>query len=112
MRTSRSRSLSTASPGPHRVTPMRDSRGSGPSSKFSVATEDANALASALSKSLLREGGWYCDFHSDQEVVVVFHDRIFRYQSGDRAARDEAECYARSMGVPETQLDWPEPQCS
>jgi hypothetical protein len=78
--------------------------------EFSVAAKDADSLASALSKSLLREGGWYCDFHSDQEVVVVFNDRIFRYQSGDRAAREEAERYGRSMGVPESQLDWPDPQ--
>ena len=78
--------------------------------EFSVAAEDVDALTSALSKSLLREGGWYCDFHSDQEVLVVCHGRIFRYQAGDRAAREEVTRYARSMGVPESQLDWAEPQ--
>ena len=78
--------------------------------EFSVAAEDVDALTSALSKSLLREGGWCCDFHSDLEVVVVFRDRIFRYQAGDRAAREEAKRYARSMGVPESQLDWAEPK--
>ncbi|MGH8980160.1 MAG: hypothetical protein ACRDWE_03940 [Acidimicrobiales bacterium] len=78
--------------------------------EFSVPAADADTLTGALSVAFLREGGWYCDFHSDQEVVVVFHDRDFRYQSGDRAARNEAERYARSMGVPESQLDWPEPQ--
>ena len=76
--------------------------------EFTVAAEDVDALAGALSRSLRREGGWYCDFHSDEEVVVVFRDRIFCYRSGDRVAREAAEQYAKAMGVPDSQLDWPE----
>jgi hypothetical protein len=56
---------------------------------------------------LERDGGWYCDFRSDDEVFVVFCDRVFRYPRGDRTARSTVEDYARSMGVPEAQLDWP-----
>jgi hypothetical protein len=78
--------------------------------EFSVKAEEADALASALSKALRREGGWYCNFNSDHQVVVVFHGRVFRYKPGDRASRAEAEQYARSVGVPESQLDWTEPQ--
>jgi hypothetical protein len=76
--------------------------------EFSIATAQANALVSTLSKTLRAAGGWYCDFHSDAEVVVVFRERVFRYRSGDRPARAEVERYARTMGVPESQLDWPE----
>jgi hypothetical protein len=81
-----------------------------PRSTFSVKAEKTEALASALSKALLRDGCWYCNFNSNDEVVVVFHDRVFRYPAGDQAARAEVEQYARDVGVPESQLDWNDPQ--
>jgi hypothetical protein len=71
-----------------------------------VAEERAEELASALSAALAAEGGWYADFRSGAEHVVVFAGRIFRYEVGDAAARDEAVSYGRSVGVPEAQLDW------
>ena len=74
---------------------------------FEVAADRAAGLAETLSRVLEREGGWYCDFRSDDEVFVIFCDRVFRYRRGDRAARSKVEDYARSMGVPESQLDWP-----
>jgi hypothetical protein len=36
-----------------------------------------------LAESLSRGLGWYCNFHSDVEVVV-FYGRVFRYTKGDR----------------------------
>lgn len=71
-------------------------------------TGDANAERLAhLLADILDEPGWYADFHSDDETFVVFSGRVFRYPRGDRAGRAAAERYARSMGVPEAQLDWP-----
>lgn len=77
--------------------------------EFSVEPEQTDALAAELSRALLRDGGWYCNFNSDDEVVVVFHGRVFRYRAGDRAGRAEVEQYARDVGVPDSQLDWTEP---
>jgi hypothetical protein len=74
---------------------------------FEAADDDAERLAQGLSATLHREGGWYCDFHSAEETFVVFGERVFRYPRGDSAGRREAEAYARSVGVPEAQLDWP-----
>jgi hypothetical protein len=74
---------------------------------FDVPAVRVDDLAAALSRVLEREGGWYCDFRSDDEVFVVFGDRVFRYRRGDRAARSAVEDYARSVGVPEDQIDWP-----
>ncbi len=76
--------------------------------EFSLPADAVEPFALALSRALRKEGGWYCDFHSDSEVVVVFCDRIFRYPKGDRNRREAVEDYARSVGVPEAQLDWPE----
>jgi hypothetical protein len=75
--------------------------------EFEVAEDDAERLALALEGSLQRPGAWYCDFRSNDETFVVFADRTFRYPRGDRAGRAEAIEYGRSVGVPETQLDWP-----
>jgi hypothetical protein len=75
---------------------------------FEVADEHGERLADALAGALAAEGGWYADFHSDSEVTVVFADRVFRYRKGDAAARAEVEAHARSVGVPDPELDWAE----
>jgi hypothetical protein len=41
------------------------------------------------------------------ETFVVFSGRIFRYRRGDQTARTAVEAHARSVGVPESELDWP-----
>ncbi len=76
--------------------------------EFEAADEDASRLAEALSESLDPGVGWYCDFRTATETFVVFGGRVFRYLRGDRAGRSEAEAYGRSVGVPDSQLDWPE----
>jgi hypothetical protein len=68
----------------------------------------ADQLAEQLSSSLEARGGWYADFHSDSEVIVVFAGRIFRYLRGDTGERAKVADYARSVGVPNEQLDWAE----
>lgn len=76
--------------------------------EFEVDDQAADALASALSEALDDRHPWYCDFHTPRESFVVFATRVLRYPRGDSSGRAEAEAYARSRGVPESQLDWPE----
>lgn len=76
--------------------------------EFEISVDRACELAESLSRLLLADGGWYCDFRSADEVFVVFSSRIFRYPRGDRAGRAWVEEYGRSVGVPEAQLDWPD----
>jgi hypothetical protein len=75
--------------------------------EFEVADAGAGVLAEHLAGALA-PGPWYCDLRSDDEVFVVFAERVFRYARGDLRARGEAEAHARSVGVPEAQIDWPE----
>jgi hypothetical protein len=75
---------------------------------FRAPTAHADQLAAAFSAALEPSGGWYCDFRSADDTFVVFGGRIFHYPRGDRAKRIEVEEYARSVGVPDAQLDWPE----
>ena len=75
--------------------------------EFVVADASAEVFADRAAAALA-PGPWYCDLHSDDEVVVVFAGRVFRYPRGDRSARRDVEAHARSVGVPEAQVDWPE----
>ena len=74
---------------------------------FEVADDAAERLAGDLAQ-VLDEPGWYVDFVTDSEKFVVFAGRVFRYPRGDAAGRARAQEHARSKGVPEAQLDWPE----
>lgn len=75
--------------------------------EFEADERDAAVLADALAKVLRQRGGWYADFRTPRETFVVFASRIFRYPRGDSPGRAEAAGYGRSLGVPESQLDWP-----
>lgn len=63
-------------------------------------------LASKLAEILDDNPAWYSHFRAGEEIHVVFPHRIFRYQAGDKAGREGAQDYARSIGVP--QIDWDE----
>lgn len=73
--------------------------------EFEVDAVHAEALADALADSL-QAPGWYADFHDDQEIFVVFPQRVFRYRRGDQASRAEAQAFGRGLGIPESQLVW------
>ena len=64
------------------------------------------SVRAAHRRALERTGGWYCDFRNDTETFVVFAGRTFHYR-GDEPGRAAVAEYARSVGVPEEQLDWP-----
>lgn len=73
---------------------------------FEAPDEVAGELAEALAAALISGAGWYADFQTDDEHVVIFPGRILRYTKGDRAGRDATVEFGRSVGVPEHQLDW------
>lgn len=76
--------------------------------EFEADDDAAGPLADALARVLLADGGWYADFGTSADHVVVFAGRVFRYRRGDQRGRGEAMDYGRTMGVPEHQLDWPD----
>ena len=76
--------------------------------EFDFPDEEAERLAGALAGVLEEHGGWYSHFNVAGETFVVYAGRVFRYRSGDESARAAAEEHGRSLGVPESQLDWDE----
>jgi hypothetical protein len=76
--------------------------------EFRVDLRHVDAWTAMLRDALEPSVGWYCDFRSEDETFVVFGGKVFRYPRGDHTGRAEAEDHARSIGVPEEQIDWPE----
>jgi hypothetical protein len=73
---------------------------------FELPDHRADELASLLAEVLRPDGGWYADYRSETEHVVVFAGKAFRYSKGDRTALQEAQQHGRSVGIPDHQLDW------
>jgi hypothetical protein len=73
--------------------------------EFEAPDDESDALALRLSKDLALRG-WYANWNSDTQAVVVFPDKVFRYKRGDEKGRAKAQQYGRDCGVPEPQLDW------
>ena len=73
--------------------------------EFEAPEDESDALAQRLSKDL-SSPGWYANWNSSTQAVVVFPEKIFRYKRGDKAARRRAQKYGKDCGVPDGQLDW------
>jgi hypothetical protein len=73
---------------------------------FELPDDRADELAVLLAHALSPDDGWYADYQSATEHVVVFSGRSFRYGKGDDAARAEAVAFGRAAGTPEHRLDW------
>ena len=76
--------------------------------EFTIDDCAAAEVAAMLASRLDPVGGWYCDFRTAIETFVAFPGRVFRYRRGDAVGRSEAAAYARSIGIPGSQIDWPE----
>jgi hypothetical protein len=74
--------------------------------EFEAPSKASDALSRELSSALLPTGGWYADFSVDDDHVVVYAGRAFRYHKGDVDGRAAAQEHGRSVGVPVHQLDW------
>ena len=73
---------------------------------FEGADGDADDIATELATCLRPDGGWYADFSTANDHVVVFADTVFRYRKGDAEGRRAAVEHGRAVGVPDGQLDW------
>jgi hypothetical protein len=73
---------------------------------FEGESDRADKVAEAMSRAI--KPAWYANFSTETHVYVVFEDRVFKYIKGDAQARAEAQSYAISAGIPESQVDWGE----
>lgn len=73
---------------------------------FEGESDRADGVAEMMSRVM--KPAWYANFSTETHVYVVFEDRVFKYVKGDAKARAEAQSYAISVGIPESQVDWGE----
>lgn len=71
---------------------------------FDGESDRADEVAEALSRAM--RPAWYANFSTETHVYVMFEDRVFKYAKGDAQVRAEAQAYAVSVGIPESQVDW------
>ena len=90
---------------------VKNATGSQPSTwtalTFEADDQQAEMLADGLSQFLHPEG-WYINASTASEVYVIFPNKVFKYLKGDSAKREEAKEHGRTLGIPESQLDWRE----
>jgi len=73
---------------------------------FEGESNRADKVAEAISRAI--KPAWYANFSTGTHVYVMFEDKVFRYVKGDAQARAEAQSYAISVGIAESQIDWGE----
>ncbi len=72
---------------------------------FEVDDLQAESVIDALSHAL-KTPGWYIDLRQADRVIVIFPEQVFKYRRGDAAGEAAAQDYARTSGIPLTQIDW------
>ncbi len=50
---------------------------------------------------------WYVDVRDQTNTIIIFPQKVFDYQTGDILQKQNAVNYGKSIGIPESQLDWP-----
>lgn len=75
---------------------------------YGIEVEDSNLdkLISLVQENL-SEGNWYCHFYNDEQLIVIFKDKIFKVKLHISTWKPIIE-YGSMMNIPSEQLDfWP-----
>ena len=54
----------------------------------------------------ITDNKWYANFAAGKTGLVIFKDKIFKMDTGDRKTWDAAINYGKSIGISEKQLDF------
>lgn len=68
----------------------------------------ADTIATKLAQSLKSNPAWYTNFTANQTVYVIFPNKVMTNTKGNHSQRNDVETYARTLSIPENQLDWSE----
>jgi hypothetical protein len=74
---------------------------------FEDDESQVDVIAEKLSWSL-KSRGWYINISTDNNIYVIFPNKVIKYIKGDQQKRVEAIKYGQSLGIPDSQLDWGE----
>jgi hypothetical protein len=68
-----------------------------------VEIEDENI--EKLSKEIIE--GWYAHFWHGTDIIVIFKDKIIKFNYLDKKSWNEVLEYGNKLGIPNEQLDFP-----
>lgn len=71
-----------------------------------IPAEEAPLIADEIRRCLDDRDNWYADFRNDRSHFVIFRERVFRIERGDRIGYGEVVRYGMSLGIPKRQLDF------
>ena len=74
--------------------------------KVEIPENKAKEVAEKISRVLDKEHSWYADFKNEKYHYIIFREKVFKVESGDKAQYDEVIKFAVSLGIPEYQLDF------
>jgi len=66
--------------------------------------KDYKTISKKLSKAM--NSKWYINMNTPTKEIVIFPEKIFEYEKGNKQKKEEAIKYGKSLGIPEKQLDW------
>ena len=66
--------------------------------------ENIEHVAKKISKAILPR--WYANLSNDSTEYVIFYNKIFKHEKGNKEDAKEAIQYGKSIGIPDHQLDW------
>lgn len=74
--------------------------------RFEVPEAEAGDLAQKLSRviDISHISSWYADFRNDKKHYIIFRDKVFFVDRGNKAQYDEVRKYGLTLGIPEYQL--------
>ncbi len=61
-------------------------------------------IASAIDRQ--HPGSWYAEFKNDAQQYVVFSNKVFTYNLGNKSKHTHAIHYGLRLGIPKQQLDF------
>ncbi len=71
-----------------------------------IPENQADDIAEKISSALEKEHSWYADFKNEKYHYIIFRDKVFKVERGDKAQYDEVVKFGISLGIPEYQLDF------
>jgi hypothetical protein len=72
---------------------------------FKIGDDMASAVADEISRNL-KAKYWYADISHEYEKIVIFQNKVVRFAPKETEKRQKAFDYAKSLTIPESQIDF------
>lgn len=75
---------------------------------YTSKQKDFPELLSKVIISNDKIGSWFADMKSDNIKIIVFRDKVLKYQIGNAAEKKQVCEECRKLGIPDSQMNWEE----